>query len=129
MEKAQQESKEINILDDLDDLDKAIIKLKIEGLNVAQISEKVKKHRDTVTKRLQKVKVEQAIKELQKTALQILIDAQSDAARTLRNIMKNGTDENKIKAAKEILKGVLSDKIDLSGDINIVYADSQDKEL
>jgi len=114
MKKELQQATEFNILADLDELDKAIIRFKIEGLNNNEIADNVEKHRDTISKRLKKVKVQQAIQELQKSALQILIDTQSDAARTLIRIMKHGSDDNKIKAAKEILKGVLSDNHNLN---------------
>ena len=109
-----QEETESNILDELDELDKAIIRFKIEGLKDIDIAERTEKNRITIARRLKKVKVQQAIQELQKTALQILLDTQSDAARTLKYILKNGTDENKIRAAKEILKGVLSDNHNLN---------------
>lgn len=124
-----QEVSQIDILDELDELDKAIIRLKVEGFKDTEISEKLEKHRGTIYKRLKKVKVQQAINELQKTAIQILLDTQSDAARELRRIVKHGSDENKIKAAKEILKGVLSDKVDVTGGVSIVYLDEQDKDL
>jgi gamma-glutamyl:cysteine ligase YbdK (ATP-grasp superfamily) len=113
MKKEQLETTEVNVLDDLDELDKAIIRYRLEGFKITEIANKVEKHRDTVKKRLTKVKVEQAIKELQKEAIDILIDTQAEAARTLRHILKTGTDENKIRAAKEILKGVLSDKVNI----------------
>lgn len=116
----QPKGTEINILDELDDLDKVIIRFKVEGLKDIDIAEKTEKSRQTIARRLKKVKVQQAIDELQKTALQILIDTQSDAARTLKYILKNGTDENKIKAAREILKGVLSDNHNLQLSDNIL---------
>ena len=120
---------EIDLLDELDEVDKAIIRYKLEGHNSNDIAKKIDKHRQTINKRLKKVKVQQAINELQKTALQILLDGQSEAARALKTIVKTGTDENKIRAAREILKGVLSDKIDLTGKMNVVYIDNQDKDL
>jgi len=104
---------ESGILDELDELDKAIIRFKIEGHKNEWIAERTEKNRNTISRRLKKVKVQQAIEELQKKALQILLDTQSDAARELRRIVKHGTDENKIKAAKEILKGVLTEKTKL----------------
>ncbi len=112
--KNMQEQTKTDILDELDELDKAIIRFKIEGLKDVEIAEKTERHRSTIATRLKKVKVQQAIQELQKTALQILIDTQSDAARELRRILKHGSDENKIKAAREILKGVLSENHNLN---------------
>ena len=110
MEKELQDSSEVDILDDLDEIDKAIIKFKLEGVTNVDIADKLGKHRDTIGKRLDKIKVQHAIKELQKNALQILLDSQSDAARELKRQLKHGeTDRDKREAAKEILKGVLSD--------------------
>lgn len=111
------ESEEQWILEDLDDLDKAIIRLKVEGLIIKDIAKRTGRHPNTIGLRLKKLKVQQAIEELQKTAFDILIDLQADAARTLGRIMKNGSDDNKIKAAKEILKGVLSENYNLNGNI------------
>jgi len=102
-----------DLLDEIDDLDKAIIRLTIEGIRPGDIAERLGRGRTTVSKRLNKYKVQQAIKELQKNALQILLESQTDAARELRRILKTGTDENKIKAAREILKGVLSENINI----------------
>lgn len=126
-----EEREESGILDDLDDLDKAIIRFKIDGLPNSQIAKKTGKHANTITIRLKKLKVQQAIEELQKSALQILIDSQNEAARTLRQIMRDreAKDTDRIAASKEILKGVLSDKINVTGEINLVYLDNQDKDL
>lgn len=120
-----------DILDDLDDLDRAIIKYKLDGFNNNEIAKKTSKNRQTIALRFKKVKVQQAIDELQKSALQILIDSQNEAARTLRQIMRNrdSKDTDRIAASKEILKGVLSDKVNHSGEINVVYLDEQDKDL
>ena len=109
-----------NILDELDDLDKAIIKLKIEGFKNVDIAEKTGKSRGTIAIHLKKFKVQQAIDELQKTALNILVDAQSDAARTLRTIIRNKKtkDTDKIAACREVLKGVLSEKITIDSDLD-----------
>ena len=116
MSKDKQNDSEVDILSDLDEVDKAIIRYKIDGIKDVEIAKKVGRSRSAVYNRLQKVKVQQAIDELQKSALQILIDSQNEAARTLRQIMRKGSDDNKIKASKEILKGVLSDKVTLNFD-------------
>lgn len=111
----QPETTNINILDELDELDKAIIRYKIEGHTNNDIAEKLEKHRDTIAKRLKKVQVQQAIAELQKSALEILIETQSAAARELKRQLKHGqTDRDKREAAKEILRGVLADSPNLT---------------
>ena len=96
MENDQQESTEVNILDDLDELDKAIIRYKIEGVKNVEIAEKLGKHRDTIAGRLEKPKVQFAIKELQKTAIQIIIGAQVDAAREIVRQIKKGKEVYKL---------------------------------
>jgi len=107
-----------DVLDDLDDIDKAIIRYKVAGLKEVDIARKIQMSRQTVSNRLKKVKVQQAIDELQKTALQVLLDTQVDAARDLRRIIrdKNARDQDKISADREVLKGVLSDRIKVDWD-------------
>lgn len=117
-DKIIQESPEPDILDDLDDLDKAIIRLKINGHKDTEIAAKLEKHRQTIAGRLKKIKVQQAIQELQKTALQILLEGQTVAARRLRKIVENGSDADATRAAKEILKGVLSESIMFKDDVD-----------
>jgi transposase len=126
-----QEHTEVDILADLDELDKAIIRMKLDGHKNTEIATSLQKSRQTIDNRFKKFKVQQAVKELQKEAIEILIDTQSKAARELRRIIESKTamDSDKIRAAREVLKGVLSDKINLTGDINIVYADKQDEDL
>lgn len=124
--KEQQETTEVGILDELDTTDKAIIQLKIENPAIAtiEIGRRIGLHRDTVTKRLKKLKVQQAISEYQKTALQILVDTQAEAARRLRTIMRTGKEENAVRACREILKGVLSESF--SAKIDAENINSQD---
>ena len=133
MENNKQDTTTADILDDLDELDKVIIRYKLEGLNNNDIAIRTEKHRETIAKRLKKVKVRQALNELQKTALQILLDSQSDAARELKRQLKHGeTDRDKREAAKEILKGVLSDSVNLTGEselsVKLEFVDSKEKE-
>jgi len=112
-----QDDTKIDVLEDLDDLDHAIIRLKIDGVKIKDIAEKLDHARSTISKRLNKFKVQQALNELQKTALQIILDSQPDAAREIRRQLKKGeTDRDKREAAKEILKGVLSDRITVDWD-------------
>ena len=46
-----------NILDDLDELDKAIIKYKVEGYKSTEIAEKLEKSRQTIDKRFKKIRI------------------------------------------------------------------------
>jgi len=126
-----QEHTELDILADLDELDKAIIRLKLDGHKNTEIAATLQKSRQTIDNRFKKFKVQQAVKELQKEAIEILIETQSKAARLLRSIIESKTalDADKIRAAREILKGVLSEKMNITTDINVIYADNQDKDL
>jgi IS30 family transposase len=111
-----QDSANVNILDDLDDIDKAIIQYKVKEPSITnvEIAKRLEVHRDTIAARLKKVKVDTALKEIQKSALQILLDSQSAAARRLSKIVKDGNDADATRAAKEILKGVLSENVNLN---------------
>lgn len=126
-----QESTEISILDELDTLDKAIIQLKIENPSISNIElgKRLEVHRDTIAKRLKKLKVQQSINEYQKTALQVLIDAQSEAARRLRTIMRTGKEENAVRACREILKGVLSESFSAKVDIEDINTEDDARKL
>jgi|SRR5271157_3172444 len=111
------ESSEIDILGDLEDTDKAIIRLKIENPAITNIdiAKRLDLHRETIAKRLRKVKVSEAIAELNKSALNVLLETQSEAARKLRTIIRTSSDERAVIAAcKEVLKGVLSENINLN---------------
>lgn len=130
MDDNKQEPTEPLNLDALDDLDKSIIMLKIQGMKITEIADRLNRDRGTISGRLEKFQVQETIKEYQKTAIEIIISAHADAARELKRQVKKGeTDRDKREAAKEILKGVVSDKIDLSGDVNVIYADKEDENL
>lgn len=127
------DNEQSGILDDLDDLDKAIIRFKVDGLKNTDIAKKTGKHINTITIRLKKIKTQQAIEELQKKAVEILVDSQAEAGRVLRSIMRNPDErsQDRIAACREILKGVLSENINLN--INAMkkikdYLDEDDLE-
>lgn len=107
---------DVGILDDLDDTDKAIISLKIgePAITNIEIGKRLSLSRETIHKRLAKVKVNRALRELQKTAFQVLVDAQTEAARKLITHMKNENPDISLKACREILRGVLSDNINVN---------------
>lgn len=142
MEENTQELTDINILDDVDDIDKAIIRYKVAGLKDVDVAEKIEMSRQTVANRQKKLKVQDAITELQKTALQIVLETQSDAARYLRSVIKYKRDGNrsdgeiimvrdKISASREVLKGVLSEKLVIDSDLTRKiheYLDDEDLE-
>lgn len=113
----QPESTGINILDDLEEMDKAIIRLKVSKPSITnnELASTLGVHRDTIAKRLKKEKVNHAIAELQKSAIQTLLDSQNEAARKLITIMRTGKEERTVvNACKEILKGVLSENYNVN---------------
>jgi DNA-binding Lrp family transcriptional regulator len=105
-----------DIIADLDSVDKAIIQLIIESPKITniEIGERLNLHRTTIGERLKKVKLQQALAEVQKSALQILLDNQAAAARRLAKIVKTGNDGDATRAAKEILKGVLVETVEVN---------------
>lgn len=108
-----------DILADLDAVDKAIITFIIENPKITniEIGERLNLHRTTIGERLKKVKLQQALQELQKSALQILLDNQAAAARRLAKVLKSGNDGDAIRAAREILKGVLVETVQVNASI------------
>ncbi|MCP4649735.1 MAG: hypothetical protein GY853_06600 [PVC group bacterium] len=125
----QDKTKKTNISEELEaveltDFDKAVIGMKIRypSYTIAEIARQLERHRDTVTKSLNKETVIEALSILNKTALDILVENQVNAARRLAEIVLNGTDQYAIQAAREILKGVLSESVD--HDIKIIFEDA-----
>ena len=102
----------ISKYDEIDEIDREIIRVKIESPSISdsELAKRVDICRAVARKRLEKDKVQKAIETLQKSAIQVLIDAQGEAARKLVGLMRNGTEGAQIKACIEILKGVLADK-------------------
>ena len=135
MDEIKQEPTEPINLDALDDLDKSIIMLKIQGLKITEIAERLNRDRGTISGRLEKFQVQETIKEYQKTAMEIITSAHADAARELKRQVKKGeTDRDKREAAKEILKGINPEKLDLSGtgeplNIKIEFVKKEDENV
>lgn len=108
-------SAEIDVFADLDSVDKFLIRKRIEhpGITINELARQVKLHRQTVSERLQKVKVQQAIEELSKNALTVIIDAQNEAARRLVQHMRSGDPDISLRATIAMLKDVLAMPIKL----------------
>lgn len=107
----------MDCMDELDSWDKEIIRLKLRNpaATQASIAKEMGVHAHTVMNRLKKFIVKQTLEELQKKALDILLDAQSEAAIKTKELMRASEDDRiQLKAAEMILKGVLADKVDLS---------------
>lgn len=94
-----------------------ILDMKIVGLVVAQpglsasdIALQCGIHRGTVEKRLNSPEIQDLIEKLAHEAVDILTDAQKEAATRLITLMRSGNAEVSLKACKEILKNVLPEK-------------------
>lgn len=122
---------EIDKYGELDDIDREIIRLKIASpaLTMTKLADIIGIHRTVVSKRLNKEQVRAAIEELQKTAIQILLDSQAEAARRLRTIMRTGKEENAVRACREILKGVLSESFSAKVDIEDINTEDDARKL
>lgn len=111
-----------HLLGELDELDKAIIRLKVAkgGLSKREIALEVGCSESTVKNRMAKHKVKFAIDEMQKDALTILLEAQKEAARIIFSIAKDRSANNRdrISACNVILKGVLTENVNLNGTIH-----------
>lgn len=110
------------LLADIDAIDREIIRLRIANpkITLTELGKRFKLARHTIAKRLQKEKVQRALDQLQKNALDTLLDAQSEAARRLIMHMRSNDQDVSLKACKEILTGVLEKAYKLSGDVNLL---------
>ena len=119
-----------NKYDELDDIDRRLIELKLQtpSLTYCKLSELVGVNRFVVSHRMKKNKVRQAINDFHKSALQILLDSQNEAALVLRQQLKSKDEKIAQGAAKEIIKGVLSDSVDIGLNNFAEWAKSVAKE-
>lgn len=107
-----------DLLADIDSTDKEIIRLRIENpkITLTELGKRFNLARHTIAKRLQKEKVKKALDQLQKNALDTLLDAQSEAARRMITHMRSNDPDLSLKACKEILTGVLARTINIKTD-------------
>ena len=138
--KEQEEAELDEIFDELDELDKAIIRVKIEkpAISNVALSEMFEVNEHKIGRRLKKDKVINAISGLQKRALDIILDLQAEGARYLGKVLRDKNEKtiNRLRATREILKGVLAENINLNlndeeiqkklDDIRMKHADKPD---
>ena len=126
MNKDTENSQDLAKVSKMDDLDNSILTLKLRGFKIVDIAEELSRDRNTVKARMNKDHFQEALKKAKQSALDILLESQIGAANTLKAIAEdeNARDIDRIAASKEILKGVLSDKIgfdkDFESNISII---------
>ena len=108
----------------LDDKGKLILKAVIENPNMTNIklAKALNIDRRTISEYRKTLAFRKALDNFRRTALQILLDSQTMAARRLITLA-NSTDEAvSVRACKEILKGVLTESLNLTNlDISVNY--------
>lgn len=104
------------IFDGLDKIDIEIAMLTIQdaSLSMESISKKIGISRHTVRKRLDNKDLQAVIDRLRLIPLNILLDAQSEAALTMIDHMRSDDRDLSFKACKEILTGVIPKTLDLN---------------
>ena len=109
---------EIDPFSALDRKDKAILKIMIEypEMPCTEVARRCNIHINTLTKRKNKAHFKRFLKKYTDSALQLLLDAQAEAARVLQDALKDKDKKTRILAAKEILKGILKERMVLEGD-------------
>jgi len=116
---------DIDLIDDLDDVERAIVETRVRkpACTIQEIADAVGLGYAQARRRLSEPKVKRAIAEQQRDALNILLATQRDAAMVLYDIINNpaSSDQDKIRAAKEILKGVLSERQDIREQVSIEF--------
>jgi DNA-binding Lrp family transcriptional regulator len=106
----QTDIEEVDLYAELDDLDRKIIKIKTAEpkLNISEIAKRLDLHRTTVSNHLEKEKVKRYLDIISKSALDVLLDAQKDAAMRLIRLTMSSDEKIILGACKEILTGVLA---------------------
>ncbi len=109
---------ELNDIDlsDFDELDKAILKSKIENPAITRdkLAKEMKVGVSTIYRRFNSEKMSSALSQIQINVIDVLLDGQIKAANKLIELVDNDDPNVCVKAAKEILKGVLSEKQDIN---------------
>jgi len=107
-----------DLMADIDSIDKEIIRLKIENPKIgeSELGKRFGISRQAIGRRLRKEKVKKALDQLQKNALDTLLDAQSEAARRMIAHMRSQDPDLSLKACKEILVGVLAKTMIIKSD-------------
>ena len=123
MSETGKELQNITNYDNLTDIDKEIVRLKCENpaISLTKVAEITGYARPTISKHYNKPEVQAVLEEYHLTALQILLDSQASAANTLVELSESGNAADRIKAAKEILKGVLVEKTEEESNIKITF--------
>jgi DNA-binding Lrp family transcriptional regulator len=123
----QEHSESDEIFADLDDLDKALIRVKLEkpAISNVELAEMYEVSAHKIGRRLKKEKLVKFLNEMQKEAIDILVGLQAQSARYLGKVVQDDNEitVNRIRAAREILKGVLSENVN----INMFSEESQKK--
>lgn len=131
--KDEQNSEILQTVAELDEIDREIIRLKVETPSITntEIAKIVGHNRNLIADRIEDHNLDKYIREAQETALQILIDGQTEAAQVLIKIVKSDNEKttDRINAAKEILKGVLSDKLNIGIDKSSFMQDEEVKKI
>lgn len=101
---------EVDLYAELDDTDRAIIKLKTAEPKILNkdIAARLGIDRRTVGEHLKKQKVQRYLDIISKSALDVLLDAQKDAAMRLIRLTKSADERVSLGACKEVLTGVLA---------------------
>lgn len=109
-----------SIYSDLDEVDREIVKLILErkGIKNVEISKIIGMSAEMIGRRRNKFKVQRVLEQAQKPALDLLIEAQPMAARNIIKLSRSADERISLDASKQILKGVLSDNINIIGQLN-----------
>jgi len=114
----------------LDVIDRKIIKLVIENATYTdnQIAEKLGLERTTINKRKNSKRVQEEIERLQKSALDEFLDAQKEAVRVGKELLKSDNEHIRLMAFKAFTQNIQSRKLEIEG-VKIVYLDKDDANL
>ena len=107
----------------MNEIAKEIVKIKIEkpSISITDIAKELDINRVTVAEYLKKPEVKKQLDDAYENALEILLDAQTEAAMMLCKLLYSNDPRVALGAAREILKGVLEENINHRGDFTVEF--------
>lgn len=124
-----QELPKLHNFAELSDFDRSLIMLIKENPNISdsQLAKIFECTRKKIANHRNNEVVQAILKELDKSALEVLLESQSEAARLLKRQLKDSDPKIAQGAAKEILKGVLKEGVEVEG-VEIVFVNATKKD-
>jgi hypothetical protein len=118
-----------DLFDQLEDIDKAIVSAIIRdpGIKSPALAKKIGRSVTIAKERRHKPDVEKCIEGLQKNDLALFLECRREAILTARHILRYGAERNRVIAAREFLRGLVPDKVQIE-DLREYTVSKEDEE-